>query len=116
MILFINFLGDVMTKQFTIGNTTTVINSIILIVAGYIFAGLAARFGNLPFTESQLAEVLGIIVFGVFSYINAKHHNTLWDDEEEVADEPIDDEEETIEDLVDKYQANDTIEVDVDGC
>ena len=107
-----------MTKQVTIGNATTVINSIILIIAGYIFAGLAAYFGNLPFTEAQLAEVLGVIVFGAFSYVNAKKHNTFWDqDADEISvDVPDDNEEETIEDLVEKYQANETIDVDVDGC
>lgn len=107
-----------MTKQISIGNATTVINSVILIISGYIFGALAAHFGNLPFTESQLAEVLGVIVFGAFSYINARWHNTLWDADADAinVDVPGEDEDETIEDLVDKYQANDTIEVDVDGC
>ena len=107
-----------MTKQISIGNSTTVINSVILIISGYIFGALAAHFGNLPFTEAQLAEGLGVIVFGAFSYINAKNHNDFWDeDADEIhIDVPGEDEDETIEDLVDKYQANDTIEVDVDGC
>ena len=70
-----------MTKQISIGNSTTVINSVILIISGYIFGALAAHFGNLPFTEAQLAEVLGVIVFGAFSYINAKNHNDFWDED-----------------------------------
>ena len=75
----------------TVGNITTIINSIIVILAGYIFGFLVSIFGvGLPFTESQLASFISALVFAVFAYINAKDHNNFWDSEKDVINIPVD--------------------------
>lgn len=76
-------------KYLTIGNATTVINSLILIVAGYIIGGLASIGFNLPVSQAELASILTAIIFGVFSYINAKKHNNLFDNETDTITIPV---------------------------
>ncbi|WP_458454375.1 hypothetical protein [Methanobrevibacter sp.] len=63
----------------SIGNITTIINTVALIISGYLFAFLTGLFGGLPFTELELAGVIGSIIGLIFGYINAKNHNTFWD-------------------------------------
>ena len=68
----------------SIGNVTTYVNTIIITISGYLFGLLVSYFGNLPFTEAQLASALSTIVFFVFSYYNAKKHNTLFDQNKDI--------------------------------
>lgn len=66
-------------KEILIGNTTTVVNSIVLAIAGLIIGVLASYGINLPIDQTGLAGVLGLIVFFIFSLINAKYHCTFFD-------------------------------------
>ena len=104
----------------SIGNATTIINTIALMCAGPLFAMLVAHFGSLPINETQLAMIIGFVITTVFAYINAKYHNTFWDKETDeivipinVTDATENGINETIEDLVEKYGANSTINVEV---
>ena len=75
----------------TVGNVTTLINSFIVVIAGYIFGFLVSIFGvGLPITESQLTSLLSAFVFAVFAYINAKDHNNFWDKDEDYIKIPLD--------------------------
>lgn len=66
-------------KEIWIGNATTVVNSIVLAIAGLIIGVLASYGINLPIDQTALAGVLGLIVFFIFSLINAKFHCTFFD-------------------------------------
>lgn len=67
-------------KEILIGNVSTAINTIALMIAGIIF-GVISAFGlQLPFDQYSLAGVIGLIIATGFSYINAKYHNTYFDD------------------------------------
>lgn len=111
-----------MTKNnfLTLGNATTIINTLALMCAGPIFGALVAHFGDLGITETDIAMVLGFIFAAAFAYINAKFHNSFWDRETDEITIPItvtDGTEEgineTIESLVEKYGANNTVNVEV---
>lgn len=70
-------------KEIIIGNTTTVINTIALMISGAIFGVLASLGLKLPFDMYALASVIGIIIMTGFSYINAKYKNTYFDKDED---------------------------------
>ena len=70
-----------MKKEILIGNMTTIVNTIVLAVAGLIIGVLSANGINLPIDQTSLAGVLGVIVFTIFGIINAKFHNTYFDDD-----------------------------------
>ena len=70
-----------MKKEILIGNMTTIVNTIVLAVAGLIIGVLSANGINLPIDQTSLAGVLGVIVFTIFGIINAKYHNTYFDDD-----------------------------------
>lgn len=69
-------------KQIIIGNATTVVNSIIVAFAGLIIGVLGAWGIKLPVDQTGLAGVIGLVVFFLFSIINAKYHNTYFNDDE----------------------------------
>ena len=99
----------------TIGNITTIVNTIIVVVAGYLFGLLTGFFGSLPFSEAQLAGVISAVVFLIFGYVNAKKHNNFFDKENDQLNVEVDldgDTVKTIQELIDFYQANNTITVD----
>lgn len=102
-------------KYLTIGNVTTIVNTVIVVAAGYLFGLLTAFFGSLPFSEAQLAGFLTAIVFLIFGYINAKNHNTFFNKETDEISIPIeldDAQRQSIQELIDYYQSNNTITVD----
>lgn len=68
-------------KEIIIGNTTTVINTIALMISGAIFGVLASLGLKLPFDMYALASVIGIIIMTIFSYFNAKYKNTYFDND-----------------------------------
>lgn len=72
-----------------IGNITTIINSIMLIVAGYIIGWLLSLGFNVPVSQAELGALLTSIVFAVFSYINAKKHNNFFNKEEDTIQIPV---------------------------
>ena len=102
-------------KYTTIGNITTIVNTVIVVAAGYLFGVLTAFFGSLPFSEAQLAGFLTAIVFLIFGYINAKNHNSFFDKDKDEINIPVDlnkEQRDSIQELIDYYQANNTINVE----
>lgn len=61
-----------------IGNSTTIINTIIVAIAGIIFGKYGATLLQLGIDQTILIQILSFIVFTAFAYINAKNHNTLF--------------------------------------
>ena len=103
----------------SIGNVTTYVNTIILTISGYIFGLLLSYFGNLPFTESQLASVLSTIVFFIFSYYNAKKHNRLFDQDKDIIKIPThlnDAQLVAIQNFINTQTGEDTIIVNGESC
>lgn len=74
-----------------IGNSTTIINTIIVAVAGIIFGKWGATLLQLGIDQKILVEIISFVVFTVFAYVNAKHHNNLFDGQAESTEpaEPI---------------------------
>ena len=66
-----------MNKEDLIGNVTTIIKAISMIIAGYT-VGIAVSLGlNLPFTEAQIADAISIIIFIILAFLDAKYQNTI---------------------------------------
>ena len=61
-----------------IGNSTTILNSIILMAAGIIFGKWGATLLQMGIDQTILTQIIGFIVFTAFAYINAKYHNSLF--------------------------------------
>ena len=80
-----------MTNYLEFKNFSTILNTIIVIICGYLI-GLLASFGlALPVTASELAAIVTAIVFGIFGYYNAKHQNDIFDEETDTVYIPVDD-------------------------
>ena len=67
-----------MTEENFIGNSTTIVNTIIVAIAGIIFGKYGATLLQLGIDQTILIQILSFIVFTAFAYINAKNHNTLF--------------------------------------
>ena len=68
-------------KEILIGNVTTAVNTIALMIAGAIF-GILSAFGlKLPLDQYSLSAVIGLIIMTGFSYLNARYHNTYFDED-----------------------------------
>ena len=66
-----------MDKDTIIGNATTIIKCASMIVAGATI-GLATSHGlQLPWNESQIAEVITTLVFTILAYYDARYPNTF---------------------------------------
>ena len=66
-----------MNKEDLIGNVTTIIKAISMIIAGYT-VGIAVSLGlNLPFSEAQIADAISIIIFIIIAFLDAKYQNTI---------------------------------------
>ena len=66
-----------MNKEDLIGNITTIIKAISMIIAGYT-VGIAVSLGlQLPFTEAQIADAISIIIFIIIAFLDAKYQNTI---------------------------------------
>lgn len=63
-----------------IGNGTTIVNTIIVAIAGIIFGKWGATLLQLGIDQTILVQIISFIVFTVFAYFNAKNHNTYFDD------------------------------------
>ena len=102
-------------KFLTIGNITTIINSVGWIIAGLII-GVVTAFGlQLPIDQYSLSAIICAVITGLFSYINAKYHNTFWDKDEDYIKIPVsldDAQIQAIENFI-KYQTSNNID-DVD--
>ena len=62
----------------TIGNSTTIINTIIVALAGFIFAGIGSTLLQFGIDQTLLTQIIGTIVATIFAIINAQNHNTFW--------------------------------------
>ena len=61
-----------MTETNYIGNISTIVKTILMMVAGW-FLGYAASHGlNLPIDATQLTEILFVIICFIAAYIDAK--------------------------------------------
>lgn len=81
-----------MTKQnnfLNIGNITTILNSIFLIILGYIVPYLVSLGFNIPWDISVMASFLTAIVLGIFSYFNASRHNNFFDEDTDTVHIPV---------------------------
>lgn len=66
-----------MTETNYIGNISTIVKTILMMVAGW-FIGYAASHGlNLPIDATQLTEILFVIICFVAAYIDAKFPNSF---------------------------------------
>ena len=74
----INLTGEHKLMENKIGNSTTVLNSIILMAAGIIFGKWGATLLQMGIDQTILTQIISFIVFTAFAYINAKYHNTLF--------------------------------------
>lgn len=96
-----------------IGNSTTILNSIILMAAGIIFGKWGATLLQMGIDQTILTQIISFIVFTAFAYINAKYHNSLFNNNES---EPINYDSEVFDNdapvLNDEYTTGD----DNDGC
>lgn len=82
-----------------IGNVSTIIKYILITLSGYIISASAAHGINLPITETQLTELLGIILFFILAHIDAKYPNNIFHDVVEFQSlKKVEDNEEIIED------------------
>lgn len=82
-----------------IGNVSTIIKYVLITLSGYIISASAAQGLNLPLSESQLAELLGIILFFIIAHIDAKYPNNIFHEVVELHTlTKYEDNDETIED------------------
>lgn len=80
-----------MTKLLTINNISTILTSIFLTIFGLIIGYATSQGLNLPITAETLTTItVGIILF-LFSYINAKKHNTFFDKDQDTITIPLED-------------------------
>lgn len=73
-----------MTEENFIGNSTTIVNTIIVAIAGIIFGKYGATLLQFGIDQTILIEILSFIIFTAFAYINAKNHNTYFNKTETV--------------------------------
>lgn len=59
------------------GNLTTILKYICMIIAGWTI-GIAVSNGlKLPITESQLSEIIFVIILAFIGYLDSKYPNTF---------------------------------------
>ena len=68
-----------MNKTDLIGNITTLIKLVSMILAGYTIGILTSHGLQLPVTESQIAEAISTILFIILAYFDARYPNTIID-------------------------------------
>ena len=90
-----------MQENNIIGNSTTILNTLILMIVGIIFGKYGATLLQFGITETILTEIITFIILTIFAYINAKYHNTLFPTTTqtlETKEQVLNDEYETTED------------------
>ena len=63
-----------MTNQ-NLGNLTTIIKTISMMIAGYAIGYFISIGLNLPITQEQLSEIIGTITLFILAYLDAKYPN-----------------------------------------
>ena len=93
-------------------NISTIITSILLTVFGAILGYLSSIGLNLPVSADVLATIVGGIILAIFSYYNAKNHNTFFNEDEDTIYIPIDQLDKNQIDAINKFIEN-TINVNL---
>ena len=62
-----------------LGNITTIIKALSMIIAGWTIGRLAAYGLNLPVSEAELSEFIGSIILLILAWLDAKYPNTFMD-------------------------------------
>lgn len=95
-----------MRKYLEFKNFSTILNSILLTIFGLIIGFAASNGINLPINAEIATTITSGVILLAFSYFNAKHQNTLFDEETDTIYIPIDnltDEQiNTINEMIDK--------------
>ena len=60
-----------------VGNITTIVKLISMPLAGWVIAWALSKGFNLPISQQELSEIIGMIIFFVIGYIDARNPNTL---------------------------------------
>lgn len=60
-----------------VGNMSTVVKYISMLIAGYLISLLASQGLNLNISETMLSEVITSIIFLILAHIDATHPNTF---------------------------------------
>ena len=71
-------------KEIIIGNTSTIITTISLSLAGLIVGLLSANGLNWNIDQQSLAGVIGLIIMFIFSIVNAKYKSTYFTNTDEI--------------------------------
>ena len=79
-----------MRKYFEFRNASTIINTVLLTVFGLIIGYATSKGVNLPFNAEIATSITSGVILFVFGYFNAKHQNTLFDDEKDTIYIPVD--------------------------
>ena len=69
-----------MSERNIIGNGSTIVKYILIIIATRVLALAAAHGLNLPVTATELAESFGVIIGFVIATIDAKYPNNIFND------------------------------------
>lgn len=59
-----------------VGNITTIVKLISMPLAGWVIAWALSKGFNLPISQQELSEIIGMIIFFVIGYIDARNPNT----------------------------------------
>ena len=89
-------------KYLKFNNVSTILTSVFLTIFGLILGYAASQGMHLPFTAETLTSIaMGIVMF-VFSYLNAKYHNDLFDKDADAINIPVNDLTDEQVDLINK--------------
>lgn len=80
-----------MTNYLKFNNISTILTTIFLAIFGALLGYLASNGINLPVTAETLTAITVGLIFLVFGYYNAKHHNDLFDKDTDTIYIPVDD-------------------------
>ena len=59
------------------GNLTTILKYISMIIAGWTIGVTVSNGLKLPITESQLSEIIFVIILAFIGYLDSKYPNTF---------------------------------------
>lgn len=76
-------------QAINIGNVSSILKTIGLIIAGYLITFLASKGINLPIQQEQLATIIGILIGAILSYIDMKYQNSFFNKETDTISIPV---------------------------
>ena len=60
-----------------LGNITTLVKTVSMMLAGYLLAFFISQGLNLPISQEQLAEIIMTVIFFIAAYLDAKFPNSF---------------------------------------